>query len=104
MKPMDENIDVLNKVERWFADQCDGDWEHSHGISIETLDNPGWYVEISILETEWAETLIPLVNMERSDSNWFRFEVSQGKFTASGGISNLGEILSKFLSIVGEDN
>ena len=26
----------------WFQDHCDGDWEHSSGIHLETLDNPGW--------------------------------------------------------------
>lgn len=30
----------------WFASQCNGDWEHMHGITIETTDNPGWYVTI----------------------------------------------------------
>ncbi|MBN6041230.1 Imm53 family immunity protein [Amycolatopsis sp. 195334CR] len=28
-------------LERWFAGQCDDDWEHRYGITLETRDNPG---------------------------------------------------------------
>jgi hypothetical protein len=26
----------------WYTKQCNGDWEHSYGIRIDTIDNPGW--------------------------------------------------------------
>jgi hypothetical protein len=32
-------------LEQWYFRQCNGDWEHTHGIIIETLDNPGWAVQ-----------------------------------------------------------
>ena len=37
----------LSYLTAWFARQCDGDWEHDLGIRIETLDNPGWAVDIA---------------------------------------------------------
>ncbi|UCH44768.1 MAG: hypothetical protein JSV11_10785 [Nitrospiraceae bacterium] len=39
------NFDRLN---RWYINQCNGDWEHQYGIVIETLDNPGWRVKIDL--------------------------------------------------------
>ena len=36
----------------WFAIHCDGDWEHSEGIRIATLDNPGWALDVRIEDTE----------------------------------------------------
>lgn len=39
------------RLAAWFAKQCNGDWEHSHGIKISTTDNPGWMVEISLTGT-----------------------------------------------------
>jgi len=42
-------------IQRWFADQCDGEWEHSHGITIGTVDNPGWSIEIDLDETSLSD-------------------------------------------------
>lgn len=36
------------RLNRWFATQCNGDWEHMNGVKIETTDNPGWWVRIEI--------------------------------------------------------
>jgi hypothetical protein len=32
----------LNELQVWYGAQCNGSWEHTYGIKIETLDNPGW--------------------------------------------------------------
>jgi hypothetical protein len=37
--------DELAWLEQWYQEQCDGDWEHHCGVTIETLDNPGWLVQ-----------------------------------------------------------
>lgn len=54
--------DLLKWLEQWFVSHCDGEWEHGYGASIETLDNPGWYLrlrvddELSAFErVEWEE-------------------------------------------------
>ena len=36
------NEAVFQRLQKWYKSQCNGDWEHSFGIKIETLDNPGW--------------------------------------------------------------
>jgi hypothetical protein len=33
--------DALDFLHRWYAAQCDGDWEHEFGIRLTTPDNPG---------------------------------------------------------------
>ncbi|WP_328741498.1 immunity 53 family protein [Streptomyces caniferus] len=30
----------------WYASHCDGDREHEGGVTIKTLDNPGWAVKM----------------------------------------------------------
>ena len=35
----------------WYVVQCNGDWEHSSGITITSLDNPGWLVKIELVGT-----------------------------------------------------
>ena len=34
-------FDLLQGLQGWSAGQCDGEWEHHHGIEITTLDDPG---------------------------------------------------------------
>lgn len=100
MKPLSNDTDLVKGIEAWFRAQCDGDWEHSYGLSIETTDNPGWYVEVDLTDTPWADLVIPFSRDERPAFDWIQFEVRDGKFIGSGGISNLSEILRRFLSIV----
>lgn len=42
-------------VQKWYADNVDGDWEHLNGVEIATLDNPGWSLGIDIAETELSD-------------------------------------------------
>jgi len=42
--PRDATEDMQNLLQflqEWYLEQCNGDWEHEFGIKIETLDNPG---------------------------------------------------------------
>ncbi len=38
-------------IEAWYVSHCDGEWEHEFGIRIATIDNPGWHLEIDIVDT-----------------------------------------------------
>ena len=40
-------------LEQWYLQQCDGEWEHSFGVTIGTLDNPGWTVRINLQGTPY---------------------------------------------------
>ena len=44
-------MNVIEKIQAWYRQHCDGDWEHSSGIEITTLDNPGWRVKIDLCDT-----------------------------------------------------
>ncbi|MDZ4687168.1 MAG: immunity 53 family protein [Planctomycetaceae bacterium] len=45
-------MDLLSRLQKWYATQCDGEWEHQSGIQIQTLDNPGWMITINLVGTE----------------------------------------------------
>ena len=44
----DENLTWLMQ---WYLAECNDDWEHSYGVKIDTLDNPGWTLKIDLRET-----------------------------------------------------
>lgn len=93
-------MDSLQQLQQWFQRRCDGEWEHSRGIEIETIDNPGWLVTIDLAETEWAGIEVPRTVEERSPTDWIQFEVAASKFTGAGGPANLSEIVEAFFKVL----
>lgn len=93
--------DLLKQLQTWYAGQCNDDWEHSYGVKIDTLDNPGWMLVVDLLETEFSEISIPLDRTDRSDVDWAQHEVADGRFVACGGAFNLEELIARFLQVVG---
>jgi hypothetical protein len=42
---------ALSKLQDWYTSNCDGDWEHTYGFKLETLDNPGWMITVDLEDT-----------------------------------------------------
>jgi hypothetical protein len=87
------NIEFLQE---WFVSQCDGDWEHNFGITVETLDNPGWGVFIDLRGTSIEGVSFEPVEEKRSENNWLSCCINEGRFEGFGGPGNLMEILGVF--------
>jgi hypothetical protein len=49
--PEEESVTPLRALQEWYESACDGDWEHSFGIRIETIDNPGWILTVDLERT-----------------------------------------------------
>ncbi len=92
----------LESLSAWFAEQCDGDWEHTEGIRIETIDNPGWWLEVSLHGTELEGKKLKEVVISRSEQDWLRCHVDKTKFHGFGGPQNLRELVEIFLNWVAE--
>jgi immunity protein 53 of polymorphic toxin system len=90
--------DLLESLQYWYTKQCDGDWEHQYGIRIETLDNPGWAVQVDLSGTSLSEDVLPEMVEERSSSDWIRYSAENGVFRGFGGPNNLGTILERFFA------
>lgn len=95
-------MEVLNNLINWYASNCNGDWEHTYGVKIDTLDNPGWTLQIDLLETSLSEKSFSVIQIERNESDWIFCTVENGIFKGSGGLYNLEELISIFLSWVGK--
>lgn len=93
---------LLERLQDWYLRECNGDWEHSYGIKIETLDNPGWLVTIDLHETPWEQLVVERTIVERSETDWVQVEVVDRKFVGCGGSKNLEEVLALFFQIVDE--
>jgi hypothetical protein len=91
-------IDEISRLEAWYDAQCDGDWEHSYGVTITSLDNPGWKVEIDLVGTPFADKPFVPVIRRTSDRGWIHCEVTENQYRGAGGPQMLRPILETFLS------
>lgn len=87
---------TLAWLERFYARNCDGDWEHEFGVKIETLDNPGWSVSIDLVRTTLECKHFERREIERSEEDWIHCSVEKAIWKAFGGAHNLIEILEIF--------
>ncbi len=94
------SLNVLNWIQEWYQNQCNGDWEHSFGILIESLDNPGWDLTIDLVGTDLETLEIKYKVLEKSESDWFGFEIKEKKYHAAGDPQKLELLLLKFKELV----
>jgi len=95
-QPVTHDMSSLEWMQKWFFSQCNGDWEHRLGITIETLDNPGWRVVINPEGTILDGVSSTPVSIERSESNWLTCRVRDKQFEGFCGPENLVEIMDIF--------
>jgi Immunity protein 53 len=49
----------LDRLQRWYLSHCNGDWEHTYGVTMENIDNPGWTLTVQLAETTVQDAEIP---------------------------------------------
>jgi hypothetical protein len=89
-------MDLLAALQEWFALACDSDWEHTYGIKVETLDNPGWVLRVDLCDTPLEHRHFDPIKIERTESDWVFCKVENNAFTGFGGVRNLIEIIQVF--------
>ena len=90
-------MDSLAWLQNWYTEQCDGDWEHANGVQIDTLDNPGWSVNINLQDTRYNEVLNAVIVDENvGDSDWIVCRIVDGKFEGRGDSLKLLAIVQRF--------
>ena len=87
----------LDWLQHWYKSQCDGDWEHVHGIRIKTVDNPGRYVLINIEETECeGKPFSPIKYNLQNEIDWYYCILRDNNFVAGCSRDHLTKVLQIF--------
>ena len=87
----------LTLLEKWYRQQCNGDWEHQWGVKIDTLDNPGWTIKIGLNETRAEYRTLERVKITRAEDDWIQYWVEKKTFHAVCGPLNLSETIRIFV-------
>src|SRR5262245_26252693 len=83
----------------WYTFWCDGDWEHTYGLTISTLSQGnGWALEADLTDTQFEDCPWEGLAKERSPEDWINVVVDATKFKAEGGLWNLLEMVQGFRS------
>ena len=86
---------LLIRLQNWYLINCDDNWEHSYGISVNTLDNPGWIIKIDLSDT-CLEDLQYEKQFENDPFDWLSIKVNEKVFEGSGDPTKLITILTIF--------
>ncbi|MBI6871796.1 immunity 53 family protein [Clostridium aciditolerans] len=89
-------MNIIKWIQDWYIENCDEDWEHCYGVTISTLDNPGWLVDIDLVDTDLEFKKFDELNIYINESNWIQCVVDNGVFKGRGDARKLEEILTVF--------
>ena len=97
-------MNEIQELQNWYLSQCNDDWEHTYGIKIENIDNPGWMIKIDLYGTNLEN--VPFEgcsygvgeDAEDSGNNWLFTHKEKGKFVGCGGPCKLQELISIFVA------
>ncbi len=97
------NNEILKWLENWYNSNCNGDWEHSYGITIETIDNPGWHIKIDLKNTPLEKKIINYELKENNETDQYGFKVENSEFIATGDVHKLSFLLELFKKLIEEE-
>lgn len=94
---------TLSALQSWLQQHCDGEWEHTYGITIQSTDNPGWWVTIDLRGTPLEHTpFAPIVHGDFTGGDppppWLHCRVKDSVFHGAGDAQQLDTILATFLA------
>lgn len=92
-------LNNLIRLQNWYKSNCNGDWEHSWGIKIDTLDNPGWTVDIDLSDTCLENAVID-TSVDNGEDNWYFAKTEDKHFLADGDFNKLDKILEIFFELL----
>ena len=92
-------MENLKFLQDWYTSQCDGDWEHTYGITITTLDNPGWSITIDLENTGFEENYIN-ENVDLSKNDWYSITNTNKQLIASCDSNKLNFMLEKIRNVL----
>jgi hypothetical protein len=97
-------MSTLARLQAWYTSQCNGVWEHSLGVLIESCDNPRWWMKVNLLNTPLQnrafEEIAEGVDAQRFAVSplWLCCRIEGSTWHGAGDETKLERILETFLT------
>lgn len=92
--------DLLKWLEDWYQSNCDDDWEHGFGVTIESLDNPGWSLTADLgFDFDYPDNLDWNL-IEFGEDCWVGYKIENYVFNCSTQGGTLALILFVFKMMI----
>lgn len=90
--------DAIARLQNWYLSVCNGDWEHTYGLFIDNIDNPGWALRVQLTDTYLSEVPFSKVSIQReAEDDWLVCSREGDEFKGYCGPLNLNELIETFL-------
>lgn len=92
----------LEWLDDWYQRQCNGEWEHSQGVRLESLGhrgslkNPGWHLTINLAGTSAVNAPPQQLRLETQGGDWLACSIAGECFEGSGDPRRLEQIIGVF--------
>ncbi len=70
-------------------------------FSIETIDNPGWYIKLDLSETKYKDNYFKTVSIDQDEDNWLECECKNSVIKGVGDVFKLSDIIDFISNSVG---
>jgi len=89
---------MLDALQAWFVAHCDGNWEQEYGVTIGTIEDPGWELRVDVVGTRLAGSDLARQRLARAPDDWIETWCDGYTFYAAGGPNSLDELVASFVS------
>lgn len=93
---------ITEWLSNWYNSNCNGDWEHTYGVTIETLDNPGWLFKADLCETTHEGKKIA-TKVSNDDDDWYNIHSDGAVFIGAGDPKKLELLMNLFKEFIEKD-
>ena len=87
---------ALAELQAWYVAQCDGEWETTYGITLQSHDGPGWRLRVDIAWTALDGKPFEPVD-KRQKGRWLICHVDGDQFVGACDVHSLEELILTFV-------
>ena len=91
---------VMERLINWYLKFCDGIWEHSQGIEISTIDNPGFRIKINLKGCGYNCSFFEEIDWECAENpeqDWIHCLMKDEIWYGYGSPNNFCKLISIFI-------
>ncbi len=89
-------MDVLKFIQAWYSENADLAFEKKQRIKVETLENPGWYIEIDLRNTYLDGVSFDMIEFDDDKNDWLQCFIRDNTFVGAGDANKLNHLLKAF--------